>query len=238
MNISRMKVFIGHDPREQEAYDVCEFSIKTRSALSVEPLVSSKIPEYLRPREPHQSTDFTYTRFFVPHLMKHEGWALFCDCDFLFLKSPAEILLDNPHLKDYPVSVVKHPQYIPRSEMKMDDIPQNSMWRKNWASLILFNCNHPSNKVLTPEYVNTTFGRNLHQFSWLEDDEIGSIPMNWNVLDDYYLIDDPAAIHYTDGGPWFEKYQDTTYSNLWKIEKLNYDRSKASINTTVVDYNT
>lgn len=217
-NIS--KIFVGHDPREQEAFDVCKYSINVRSEIPVEKLSSKDIAEYDRPWY-KQSTDFTYTRFLVPYLMKYKGWAMFVDCDFLFLSDPCKIIRENDHLLKYPVSVCKHPQYIPNSKIKMDGIEQHSMWRKNWASLILFNCEHPSNKVLTPEYVNTQDGRSMHQLSWLDDSEIGSIPLNWNVLDEYYLIDYPRAIHYTDGGPWFEKYQNTTHSVFWKIEQEN-----------------
>jgi hypothetical protein len=220
-------IFVGHDPREQEAFDVCEYSIKARSFINVIRLSSKDIGEYTRPWY-KQSTDFTYTRFLVPYLMGFKGWAAFVDCDFLFLSDPSSILYENEHLKDYPVSVCKHPQYIPNSKIKMDGIEQHSMWRKNWASLILFNCDHPSNKVLTPDYVNTAEGRDMHQFSWLDDSEIGSIPLNWNVLDDYYLIDHPRAIHYTDGGPWFENYQETTYSDMWKRERDNLNVCRLS----------
>ena len=218
-NIS--KIFVGHDPREQEAFDVCKYSLVVRTGAKVEKLSSADIPEYTRPREEKQSTDFTYTRFLVPYLMGFKGWALFCDCDFLFLSDPSSIMIENDSLKDYPVSVCKHPQYTPNTKIKMDGIKQHSMWRKNWASLILFNCEHPSNKILTPDYVNTAEGRSMHQLSWLDDSEIGSIPLNWNVLDDYYLIDYPRAIHYTDGGPWFENYQNTTYSDMWIRERDN-----------------
>ena len=223
-NIS--KIYVGHDSREQQAFDVCKHSLLMRTDVKVEKLSSLDIHEYSRPQEKNQSTDFTYTRFLVPYLMGFEGWALFCDCDFLFISNPSSILIENENLKNYPVSVCKHPQYIPNSKIKMDGIEQHSMWRKNWASLILFNCGHPSNKILMPEYVNTAVGRDMHQFSWLNDFEIGSIPLNWNVLDDYYLIDYPRAIHYTDGGPWFENYQNTTYSDMWKSERLNYYLNK------------
>jgi hypothetical protein len=87
---------------------------------------------------------------------------------------------------------------------------------KNWASLMLFNCQHEANKALTPDYINKIEpGRKLHEFSWLQPDQIGSIPLDWNVLDDYYYLDKPKAIHYTDGGPWSELYQNTMYSKQW-----------------------
>jgi hypothetical protein len=112
----------------------------------------------------------------------------------------------------------------------MDGIPQHSMVRKNWASLIVFNNEHPSNRILTPEYINNlNVGSALHQFKWLSNSEIGSIPLNWNVLDDYYLIDNPKAIHYTDGGPWFDNYTNTMYSQLWLDEYDQYCKDYENI---------
>lgn len=217
--MNTLNIYVGHDPREQVAFDLCKYSIERRSRLgnvNVHKLSSADIPEFNRPREAHQATDFTYTRFLVPFLNNYKGWAMFVDCDFLFLQSPENIILENPKLLNYPVSVCKHPQYTPNSDIKMDGISQAAMWRKNWCSLILFNCEHPANRVLTTDMVNThNPGRDFHQLKWLNDNQIGSIPLNWNCLDDYYHLDNPKAIHYTDGGPWFDNYKNTMYSEYW-----------------------
>ena len=210
-----LNVYVGHDPREQLAYDVCVSSIEIRSMAKVNKLSSIDIPKFNRPKEQNQSTDFTYTRFMVPYLNDYKGWALFVDCDFIFLEDPENLLNHYPELKHHPVSVVKHPPYIPHTEIKMDGIAQHAMWRKNWASLMLLNCEQCTN--LTPEYVNTHQpGRELHKLLWASS--IGSIPMEWNCLDDYYHLENPKAIHYTDGGPWFDNYKQTQYSNLWNTE--------------------
>lgn len=220
---SEFNLYIGLDERELIAAEVCKYSIIKRMSQQVPVtfLRSQSIPEYNRPREVLQSTDFTYTRFLIPHLEHFKGFSIFCDCDFLFLDDVVKLFSTIDRTKA--VSVVKHPKYIPNSDIKMDGIPQHAMIRKNWASLIVFNNEHPSNKILTPEHINTIpQGKLLHQFHWLEDDQIGSIPLNWNVLDDYYLIDNPKAIHYTDGGPWFHNYKHTTYSHLWDNECDEY----------------
>jgi len=164
------------------------------------------------------STDFTFSRFWVPFLSDFKGWSLFCDCDFLFLEDPESIVKDfDP---DKAVYVVKHPGYIPNSQIKMDGIPQHRAYRKNWASFLWFNNEHPSNSVLTPDYLNNHRpGLDFHQLRWLKDEEIGSLPLEWNCLDDYYHLENPKAIHYTDGGPWFEGYEETQYSYLWNMEK-------------------
>ena len=218
-------VYIGYDEREKLAAEVCKFSILQRTDPMLPPdvyfLKSQDISEYNRPRELKQSTDFTYTRFMIPSINSYEGFSVFCDCDFLFQADILDLVLSVDPNKA--VSVVKHPSYNTHTDIKMDGIAQHNMPRKNWASLIVFNNAHPSNKRLTPYYVNTcTPGRTLHQFSWLGDDEIGSIPLDWNTLDDYYHLDNPKAIHYTDGGPWFEDYQQTMYSHRWWKEYYDY----------------
>ena len=146
---------------------------------------------------------------------------MFVDCDFVFLDDP-ETLLDAVESWK-PVSVCKHPQYVPNSAKKMDGIDQHSMPMKNWASLMLFNCAHPANKELTPDIINAVNpGRRLHQFDWIKDNFlIGSIPLDWNCLDEYYHLANPKAIHYTDGGPWFKNYEHTFYSRYWYNEYIN-----------------
>jgi hypothetical protein len=216
---SQNQIFIGYDSREVRAYDVCVHSLRY-STLKVNKLFSEDIEEYNRDWGEVQSTDFTFTRFFVPYLSGFKGWSFFVDCDFLFLADPA--MLIPTFDKDKAVYVCKHPGYIPNSQIKMDGIPQHRAFRKNWASFMAFNNEHPSNAILTPEYCNNHRpGLDFHQLRWLKDEEIGSIPLEWNCLDDYYHLEHPKAIHYTDGGPWFEDYQDTFYGDMWKDAEHN-----------------
>ena len=211
-----MNVYVGYDPREEEAYETCVLSIKMQSTAEVQKLYSKDIPCYSRNLGEPQSTDFTFTRFLVPHLSDFQGYSLFCDCDFLFLADPLELM--KYVTKDKAVYVVKHPRYIPNSQKKMDDIQQNVYWRKNWSSLMLFDNSHPALRKLSPEYINEGYctGLELHQFNWLPDDLIGELPLDWNCLDEYYYLENPKAIHYTDGGPWFENRQNTPYASLWR----------------------
>jgi len=216
-----MRVFIGYDKREHLAAMICKYSIVKRSPESthITFLKSIEIDAFKRERERTQSTDFTYTRFLVPYLSGYQGWSVFCDCDFLFLNDINLLMAYADPSKA--VCVVKHPSYIPHTGLKMDNIPQHRMEKKNWASLMLFNNSHPDTQKLTPEYINTVQpGVLLHTFDWT--DNIGSIPMNWNVLDNYYDITPLNAIHYTDGGPWFENYKQTQYSNYWWREYHRY----------------
>lgn len=216
-----IEIHIGYDPKEAIAHHTCCYSIKQRSSLVPKKLYSKDIPEYNRnfPNE-IQTTDFTFTRFLVPMLMDYKGIGIFVDSDFLFLKDPLLLLKDvNIHDPNIAVWVVKHPQYVPKSSKKMNNLPQHSMFRKNWASLMVFNNEHPIIKgSLTSNFVNTNpRGRDLHEFLWVEDEFIGEIPLEWNTLDTYYYLKDPHAIHYTDGGPW-HGYRDTHYAHLWDKE--------------------
>jgi hypothetical protein len=216
------QIYIGYEAREHEAFRVCAHSIESFSNIETQVLKSQNIPEYNRNWGEPQSTDFTFTRFWVPYLSKFKGYSIFVDCDFLFLDDPKKLIeYINP---DLAVSVAQHPAYNPHTDIKMDGVAQHRSFRKNWASLIVFNNEHPSNKILTPDYLNNHKpGIDFHHFKWLKDEEIGSVPLEWNCLDGYYNLDKPKAIHYTDGGPWFKEYQNTQYTSLWTLTKLGLD---------------
>ena len=215
-----LKVFIGWDSREQDAYDVCIKSLKEHASeeLDIVPIIREALietGEYYRPQPEAGSVEFTYTRFLTPYLANHSGWALFIDCDFLFTKDVAELFaMANDK---YALMCVKH-DYVPRNAVKMDGQKQVSYPRKNWSSCILWNCGHPSNKALTKDIVSTESGAYLHRFQFLNDAEIGEIPLEWNWLEGESDKPDtpPAVIHFTNGGPWFENWQDVDYADLWR----------------------
>jgi len=217
-----MKVFVGYDPREDIAYQVCKHSILTRQPnANVRPLVQKELRDagwYTRPVDKLASTEFTFTRFLVPELANFEGWAVFMDCDMI-LTTDIKELFDQADDK-YAVMCVQH-DYTPKEGMKMDGQKQTIYPRKNWSSVVLFNCGHPSNAKLTMDLVNDPEinGAYLHRFSWLKDEEIGELDHTWNYLVGVYDdIDTPNLIHYTEGGPWFENYRDCEFNELWKKE--------------------
>ena len=220
-----VNVYIGYDSREDLAYQVCSHSIKSKSnSTSIFPLKLSELRKkgiYTRGEDKLGSTEFTFSRFLVPVLNDYQGWALFCDCDILFL-NPVEELFSLTNDK-YAVMCVQH-DYTPKGKTKMDGRVQSIYPRKNWSSLVLWNCGHPSNKKVTRDLVNDpeTTGKFLHRFSWLEDKEIGNISHEWNWLVGWYSETSdgsPKAIHYTEGGPWFPEYRFCDYHDVWK-EKL------------------
>jgi len=218
-------IYIGWDSREDIAYTVAKHSMEMMSRdVNVKPLKLHELRDegiYTRSVDKLGSTEFTFTRFLVPYLNDYKGWALFTDCDVLALDDMNKLfeLADDK----YAVMCVKH-DYTPSETMKMDGQQQTIYPRKNWSSVVLWNCAHPSNSIVTPELVNTESGMYMHRFMWLKDEEIGEIPYQWNYLVGWYQSRDPKLVHYTEGGPWFEEYKNCEYSKEWKdILCLKYD---------------
>ena len=213
-------VFIGFDKREKIASDVCEYSLKKNSKidlkislLKTDELRKKKL--YKREEDKLSSTEFTFTRFLVPYLMNYKGFAIFCDCDFLWLSDVSNLF--KLVKKEYAVQCVKH-EYNPKDLTKMDGRLQTIYPRKNWSSMVIWNCEHPSNKVVTPNLINSETGKFLHRFGWLKNSEIGSISNEWNWLVNWYkepLDGKPKALHFTEGGPWFENHSKSEYDKLW-----------------------
>ncbi len=216
-------IYVGWDSREDIAYQVCEFSIQQRSKdCVVNPLkqdVLRKQGLYWRDRDRLSSTEFTFTRFLVPYINNYTGWAVFCDCDMVWLTDPS-IIFQQYLDPSKAVYVVKH-DYNPPEGVKMDGQLQLPYPRKNWSSMILWNCAHPKNRTLDLQCVNTSSGSFLHRFSWLEDHEIGELGPEWNWLVGHYQEPEdgtPLVLHYTEGGPWFENMRNCEYDYVWKTE--------------------
>ena len=220
-----MKVYVGYDTREDIAYQVCEHSIKRRNGqIEVIPLKQKDLREkgiYYREVDKLASTEFTFTRFFIPYLNDYKGWAVFCDCDFVWRVSPTEL---EQYCDDSKAVVCVQHDYKPKEGLKMDGQVQLVYPRKNWSSMVLWNCGHPKNKMLTPELLNKETGKFLHRFSWLDDSDIGNLPPVYNWLVGWYQEPKdgtPKILHYTEGGPWFENYRDCEYADVWKKELIN-----------------
>ncbi len=222
--MEELRVFVGYDPREDIAYQVCKHSIEKRSPNAVvKPLIQKELREqgyYDRPIDKLASTEFTFTRFLVPELSNFNGWAMFMDCDMILQTDINELFAQAD--EKYALMCVKH-DYTPKEGIKMDGQAQTVYPRKNWSSVMLFNCSHPSNQEINVELVNDPkiTGKYLHRFSWLKDDEIGELSPEWNWLAGWYKEPDdgkPKLIHYTEGGPWFENYRYCEYHSEWKQE--------------------
>ena len=229
------KIFIGYDSREDIAYQVCKQSlIDTCSKpheLDIVPIKLQDVKEqgiYTREDDILGSTEFTFSRFLVPYLADYNGWALFIDCDFLFLRDVIELFNCTHNASKYALMCAKH-TYTPKNKTKMDGKKQFNYPRKNWSSCILWNCNHPSNKHITPELINnpSITGEYLHRFRWLPDSEIGTISHEWNWLVNWYqepIDGSPKALHYTEGGPWFKEYDRCEYAIDWYLAEKRYNK--------------
>ena len=210
-------IFIGYDAKETIAYHVCVNSIIRQSTqpINIVPLSLNLLNDY---KETHSdaSNQFAYTRFLIPYLMGYNGCAIFIDGDMVLQEDITNLykLFDS----NYAVQVIKHDYKTKRSTKylgaKNEDYP-----RKNWSSVVLWNCAHPKNKMLTTDFVQTASGSQLHRFTWLDDSDIGELPVEWNWLSDEYGENPNAKlIHYTLGTPCFEEFANTPMSEHWHAE--------------------
>ena len=212
-------IFVGYDPREAIAYHTCVNSIIRNSSrpVAIVPVALSLFRDYA---ETHTdgSNHFIYTRFLVPHLMDYTGHAIFIDGDMIVRGDIAELWNLRDVYKD--VQVVKH-DYKTRMPVKYLGAKNEDYPRKNWSSVILWNCNSFPNRALTPEFVQQSTGSELHRFSWIDDDRIGALPPEWNWLPDEYGANSEAKLlHYTLGTPCFHEFADTPQGNEWHRERI------------------
>jgi len=217
------KIFVGYDKTQKDAYNVAVKTIQNHSDIEIVKLDLKGLPLYNRPLH-EGSTEFSFSRFWVPNLCEYKGYAAFVDCDILVLDDVNKMMqYVEPHNA---VTCVQH-NYTPKSDVKMDSRKNVSYPRKNWSSVMVFNCAHPLIKHnLTPDKLNNVSGLYLHRMLWAESNSplaIGSLPLEWNTLSGYYDIDNPKIIHYTDGGPWYNEYKNCQYAELWlnEHEKIN-----------------
>lgn len=213
--VDLIRVFVGYDSRLPVLFNVAQHSIIRHCSkpVAITPIKLTHLQGiFNRERVSLQSTEFSFSRFLTPYLCNYQGWALFMDNDMVVRTDLAELW----KLRDdrFAVQCVKH-DHRPVHTVKFLGEKQTPYQKKNWSSVMLMNC--AKCKTLTPEYVNTASGLELHQFKWLESEElIGSLPMQWNFLAEYNKHDDSAKIvHYTEGGPYFAATRDIDFAETW-----------------------
>ena len=218
-----INIFIGYDSKEKVAYNVLSHSIIQNSTkpVAITPIALNHLKDdFVRERNALSSTEFSFSRFMIPHLMNYQGWALFMDCDMLMFEDVSKLWRMRDDSKA--IQVCKH-DYVPKEKTKFLGQTQTAYPKKNWSSFMLMNCKKCSS--LTPDYVNRASGLELHQFKWLEGDHlIGDLPLEWNwLVGEYEHKDDVKNVHYTKGGPWFEEYARCDYSQDWfkNLEECN-----------------
>lgn len=234
-------IWIGYEPRETDAFIVARSSLLRHISIAPPPIrgviLSDLEKAGLYRRKWHStagrmvdhisdapmSTQFAITRFLTPYLCGYKGWALFMDCDMLVRADIAELFALAE--TDKAVMCVKH-VHEPPEQLKMDAQEQTRYARKNWSSVMLFNCGHPSNQKLSLDLVNRVPGRDLHRFCWLEDREIGELPAEWNYLVGHTVLDqdvEPKIVHFTNGTPAMLG-SGIPYADEWHEELLKWVR--------------
>lgn len=211
-----IRLFCGYDPREAIGFHVFAQSVIKRASKPVEiiPLAAMGLPQ--------GSNTFTLSRFLVPYLSGFKGRAIFADaCDMLMLGDVAE--LDALFDRSYAVQVVKHPGYVSQHERKYIgtemECEQSNYFRKNWASLMLVNCEHSAWFAATPKMMELAKPIDMLQFQHFLGNEIGGLPPEWNVLIDEGQDDSAAKVlHWTAGIPTFKHYRNARRSKDWFAE--------------------
>ena len=218
-----LPIYIGWDSTEEAAYEVCKHSLLAHASedLEITPIKQHLLREYdlfWRGLDPLASTEFSMTRFMTPYLSGYKGWSLFMDCDFMWRNDVVKVF-DYADPK-YAVLVVKH-DYRPKELIKMNGALQTQYPRKNWSSLMLINCGHPSViESLGLQTVNEAPPADLHRFRWAKDGEIGELPLTFNYLEGWHTKEDcpdPVAVHFTRGGPWLSAYKNVEYADEWNL---------------------
>jgi len=231
-----IRLFCGYDAREAVGFHVFSQSVLERTSVpvSITPLTDAMKRD--------GSNAFTYSRFLIPWLCGFKGRALFVDGADMLLREDLVYLWDmyDPRMA---CQVVKHEyktsarrKYV-GTEMEADnrDYP-----RKNWSSVILWNCGHYLNRCLTPEFIDMLDGAYLHRFGWLDPeraipaaegleklgdrigDRLGALPGRWNVLiGEGDMPKDVALAHWTLGIPGIEHYSNAPLADEWR---QTYDR--------------
>lgn len=247
--MARHSIWVGFDPREVDAFAVTRASFL--SHLNTPIPVYGIVLDELRARglytrettrndkgqlfdvisDAPMATEFAISRFLVPHLVRTSlppstdaHYALFVDSDMLAVRDISAIFKQVK--PSHAVSVVKH-NFEPPEGVKMDGQAQLRYARKNWSSVMVFNVNHPSNRALTPELVNSVPGRDLHGFCWLRDEEIGELDPEWNFLVGHHDLSkvSPRIVHFTDGVPSMKGYENVEFAAEWKSYLHNWARA-------------
>jgi hypothetical protein len=212
-----LRVAIGYDSRESIAYHVLTQSIidQTTAPVAITPLTALSLQGFDGQRD--GTNGFIYSRFLVPELMRFEGWAIYLDSDMLLRADLSDLWSLRDESKA--VMVVKH-DYHTTHRRKLIGTPMEcsngDYPRKNWSSMVLWNCGHPANRHLTREFVANNPGSVLHRFAWLPDDFIGEIDPEWNwLVGEYPLEAEAKLVHFTYGAPCFRHYSRCDYSGEW-----------------------
>jgi len=212
-----LRVFVGFDPREAVAYHVFTQSVLEHASqpVSFTPLTTKALGNFQR----DGTNAFTFSRYLVPYLSDFSGWAIFCDGDMVVTRDIAELWEERSHFSfNKAVALVKHDYRTKHPKKYIGSNMESANFdypRKNWSSVMLWNCGHAANRVLTHEYIRDKPGDFLHRFGWLKDEQIGDLWGGWNYLVGEQPPSSSSLYHYTLGVPGFKHYVDDHASWHW-----------------------
>ena len=218
--LDTINVYIGYDgDAEPIAYHVCADSIIRSSSkpVRITPLALGTLSGLYTETHSDGSNQFIYSRFLIPWLQSWQGWAIFLDGDMIVREGVdiAELwALRDPYKA---VQVVQHPDYKTKHPVKYLGAANPDYPRKNWSSVVLWNCGSYPNRILRPEFVERQTGAYLHRFEWLTDDRIGALPPEWNrLVMEQDVRPEDKLLHYTVGTPCFKHYRDCDHADEWQ----------------------
>jgi len=212
--IEKVIIAVGYDSKESVAYHTFCQSILEKSSSPVQFVPLSKnILSFYNESHSDGSNDFIYSRFLIPYIFNYSGWAIYADGDMVCLSDITELWKMRDESKA--IQVVKH-SYTTKASKKYLGNKNEDYPRKNWSSLILWNCSHPENLILTPDLISRSPGSFLHRFAWIKNEFIGELPIEWNWLAIEYPPNPKVKlIHYTLGTPCFSNYKYSEMSEYW-----------------------
>jgi lipopolysaccharide biosynthesis glycosyltransferase len=210
-------LYAGYDLREAVGYSVFCQSLIERASVPVAfiPLHGPMLGKFDGQRD--GTNAFIYSRFLIPYLQCYQGWAIFADAsDMVMQDDIAKLWALRDESKA--VMVVKH-DYKTRNYRKYIGTAMEAVNvdypRKNWSSVILWNCGHAANRILTPDLVKESPGSFLHRFSWLTDEQIGELPQEWNALVGEQDVSLASLLHFTLGIPAIDAYRHCDGARHW-----------------------
>ncbi|UHQ21891.1 hypothetical protein LVB77_14575 [Lysobacter sp. 5GHs7-4] len=205
-------LFCGYEAREALGFHAFVASVLSQASqpVSIVPLAEMGLPR--------GSNAFTLSRFLVPFLTGYRGHAIFADAsDMLVTADIAELdALFDPR---FAVQVVQHPNYRTRHQIKYRGTALETInteyARKNWASVMLINCEHPAWSGITPDSLAGAKVLDLLQLVHC-DGAVGALPDCWNrLVDEGHPVEGAKLMHWTAGIPGFPAYQDAPGAEQW-----------------------
>ena len=210
-------LFCGYDQREAIGWHVFVASVlnRTSAPVAIHRLDACGLPQ--------GTNSFTLSRFLVPWLMHFKGRAIFMDgADMVMQGDIAE--LDALFDDRMAVQCVQHAyktrnprKYIGTTmEAENRDYP-----RKNWASVMLINCEHRLWSRINPAYLERVHAIDMLQMTWaLNANAIGALPDCWNrLVDEGQPVGGAEVLHWTAGIPGFPHYADAPGAAMWFAER-------------------